>query len=109
MRRGMQKGLRYLTFAALTCLSATAHAQQAADAVAPEAGSEISAFWPNASKDVMAAPRTKAAGQPVIEHEWTHAASNTLTAAAGAKLLHIGVSAGYAIAHAQAVLGLGNQ
>ncbi|CUH63601.1 Gamma-glutamyltranspeptidase precursor [Thalassovita gelatinovora] len=106
MRRGVEKGLRSLTLAALTCWSVTAHAQQAADAVAPEAESDLSVLWPNASEDILASLRAKANGLPVEAQDWMIAAANPLAVQAGAKILQNGGTAADAIVAVQAVLGL---
>ncbi|SDY34671.1 gamma-glutamyltransferase 1 Threonine peptidase. MEROPS family T03 [Jannaschia faecimaris] len=71
-------------------LASPALAQQAADAVAPEAGSSL-------------AVETNA---PVTANDWMVAAANPLAAAAGANILRQGGSAADAMVAVQAVLGL---
>ena len=85
-----------LSLASLMALSfpATIHhanAQQAADAIAPEAASAIAA---------------KGAGAPVTAQTWMVAAANPLAVQAGAKTLKNGGSAADAMVAVQAVLGL---
>ncbi len=79
-----------LTFTALA-LSAPAYAQQAADAIAPEAAS---------------AQAAKSAGTPVEAQNWMVAAANPLAVQAGARVLREGGSAADAMVAVQAVLGL---
>ena len=94
-------------------------AQQAADAVAPEAGtpSEPTNASGTASPsggaddvvmraDVARALAAKAAGAPVAAREWMIAVANPAAAAAGADVLRAGGTAADAMIAAQAVLGL---
>ncbi|AUH33925.1 gamma-glutamyltransferase [Paracoccus tegillarcae] len=89
-------------------MGSTAYAQQAADAVAPEAATETvetDAFadLSQAAQDAMAA---KEAGQPVAADNWMVTAANPLAVEAGAKVLEAGGSAADAMVAVQLVLGL---
>ena len=79
-------------------------AQQAADAVEPEAaaGGGFEALSP----EVAAALAAKAEGRPVEAQEWMVAAANPHAVAAGARVLREGGSAADAMVAVQAVLGL---
>ncbi|NSX56297.1 gamma-glutamyltransferase [Parasulfitobacter algicola] len=79
-------------------------AQEAADAVAPEAGSATGAG--DVSPVVQAALDAKAGGQPVEAQNWMVAAANPLAVEAGARILEAGGSAADAMVAVQAVLGL---
>ncbi len=83
----MRKALSLL----LLTLAAPAAAQQAADAIAPEAAS---------------AQAAKGAGTPVEAETWMVAAANPLAVQAGSKVLESGGSAADAMVAVQAVLGL---
>ena len=80
-------------------------AQEAADAVAPEAGTENQDFagLSQAALDALAA---KEAGTPVTAQTWMVAAANPLAVEAGARVLSEGGSAADAMVAVQAVLGL---
>ncbi|MEO0930695.1 MAG: gamma-glutamyltransferase, partial [Pseudomonadota bacterium] len=80
-------------------------AQQAADAVAPEEDTGISAFenLGDAAQDALAA---KTAGVPVTAEEWMVVAANPLAVEAGADVLANGGTAADAMVAVQAVLGL---
>ncbi|MEM9787065.1 MAG: gamma-glutamyltransferase [Pseudomonadota bacterium] len=80
-------------------------AQQAADAVAPEEDTGISAFenLGDAAQDALAA---KTAGAPVTAEEWMVVAANPLAVEAGADVLANGGTAADAMVAVQAVLGL---
>ncbi|MFV0302247.1 MAG: gamma-glutamyltransferase [Paracoccus sp. (in: a-proteobacteria)] len=89
-------------------LSGGAQAQQAADAVAPEAATDAAAVdafagLGGAAKDAMAA---KLAGQPVVAQDWMVTAAHPLAVEAGAKVLAAGGSAADAMVAVQVVLGL---
>ncbi|MEM9583807.1 MAG: gamma-glutamyltransferase [Pseudomonadota bacterium] len=75
----------------LLTFSLPAVAQQAADAIAPEAATSIAA---------------KGAGEPVAAENWMVSAANPLAVQAGAKVLRGGGSAADAMVAVQAVLGL---
>ncbi len=86
------------------CLATGAHAQQAADAVAPEAAG-LGAFE-SMSADVTAAFAAKNAGKPVMAQNWMVAAANPHAVKAGADVLAAGGTAADALVAVQAVLGL---
>ncbi|MDR9485100.1 MAG: gamma-glutamyltransferase [Sediminimonas sp.] len=78
-------------------------AQQATDAVSPEAaGAGALALTP----EVAAAQEAKAAGRPVEAREWMVAVANPHAAMAGARVLRAGGTAADAMVAVQAVLGL---
>lgn len=81
-------------------------AQVAADALAPEAKTELASHFPGLSAAGQAALARKAAGAPVIAQDWMIAVANPLAAEAGAAVLRSGGSAVDAMIAAQAVLGL---
>ncbi len=93
-----------LAWIAAFALTLPAAAQQAADAVAPEASGAagIVATSPEARASIDA----KVAGQPVSAESWMIAIANPLAAEAGARVLRNGGSAADAMVAAQAVLGL---
>jgi len=80
-------------------------AQQAADSVAPEAASGVSAF-DTISESARAALTAKEAGQPTSADNWMVAAANPLAVEAGAAVLRDGGTAADAMVAVQAVLGL---
>ncbi|MCA0942489.1 gamma-glutamyltransferase [Salipiger pacificus] len=86
-------------------LAAPLMAQQAADAVAPEAATEVSAF-DGLSDAARAALEAKAQGLPTEAQDWMVAAANPLAVEAGARVLRAGGSAADAMVAVQAVLGL---
>ncbi len=79
-------------------------AQQAADAVAPEAAGV--GVFADISPAVTAAFEAKAAGRPVVAQNWMVAAANPVAAQAGADVLARGGTAADALVAVQAVLGL---
>jgi len=83
-----------------------AHAQQAADTVAPEAQSIAPAAFTDISEAAKLALAAKEAGQPSVAQEWMVAAANPLAVEAGARVLSQGGSAADAMVAVQAVLGL---
>ncbi len=93
-----------LAWIAAFALTLPAAAQQAADAVAPEASGAagIVATSPEARASIDA----KVASQPVSAESWMIAIANPLAAEAGARVLRNGGSAADAMVAAQAVLGL---
>ena len=88
-----------------SCLLAPAFAQQAADAVAPETESGLSAF-DSISEAARAALSAKEAGTPTTAENWMVAAANPLAVEAGAAVLRDGGTAADAMVAVQAVLGL---
>lgn len=98
--------MRHLLIAMLTGagIAASALAQQAADAVAPE---PTTAGEPAPVSPVLAAAqRAKDQGRPVTAQNWMIATANPLAAQAGADVLARGGSAADAMVAAQVVLGL---
>ncbi|SHJ21396.1 gamma-glutamyltranspeptidase / glutathione hydrolase [Palleronia salina] len=102
-----------LTVATLMALAAPLHAQQAADAVDPEAASAdgSGASGPEVSATPLAplardAMDAKEAGRPVEAQNWMVAAANPLAVEAGAAVLDAGGSAADAMIAVQTVLGL---
>ncbi len=85
-------------------LAGAVAAQQAADAVAPEASAGTGAVAQ--SPAVGGALAAKAAGRPVEAGHWMVAAANPLAVEAGAAILARGGSAADAMVAVQAVLGL---
>ncbi len=84
--------------------STVSFAQEAADAVAPEAATETAAqSFSNAAQSSLAA---KAAGEPVAAQTWMVAAANPHAVEAGAAVLRNGGTATDAMVAVQAVLGL---
>ncbi|SMX25822.1 gamma-glutamyltransferase [Boseongicola aestuarii] len=87
------------------CFLTSSFAQQAADAVAPEAGSALSDF-DTLSGAAQAALAAKEAGAPTTAENWMVAAANPLAVEAGAAVLRRGGTAADAMVAVQAVLGL---
>ena len=88
-------------------LGGAAGAQQAADAVAPEAASASDAeAFEGLSDAARAALEAKAAGRPTTAEDWMVAAANPLAVEAGAKVLRAGGTAADAMIAVQTVLGL---
>ncbi|ETX27209.1 gamma-glutamyltransferase [Roseivivax isoporae] len=84
-----------------------AAAQQAADAIAPEAATAQDAeAFADLGSEVAAAFEAKAAGRPVEAEEWMVVAANPVAVAAGAEVLRGGGSAADAMVAVQTVLGL---
>ncbi|SIS88821.1 gamma-glutamyltransferase [Paracoccus saliphilus] len=84
-------------------------AQQATDAVAPEAGSpetESADVFAGLGEAAGAALASKEEGKPVTAQNWMVAAANPLAVEAGAKVLERGGSAADAMVAVQTVLGL---
>ena len=98
--------MRRFVIALTACLAVSApiHAQQAADAVAPETATG-GAFEAGAPA-VAAALAAKAEGRPVEAENWMIAAANPHAVEAGADILRSGGSAADAMVAAQLVLGL---
>ncbi len=87
----------------LFALAAPLKAQQATDAIAPEAAGAGQVIT---SAEAQAALEAKANGRPVDAREWMVSAANPLAVEAGAKVLRAGGSAADAMVAVQAVLGL---
>ena len=96
--------MRPLLFCLLMTVGAAAQAQQAADAVAPEAATTGS--FAALSQPVADALTAKAKGRPVEASNWMVAAANPWAADAGAAILAQGGTAADALVAVQAVLGL---
>ncbi|MGX9354735.1 gamma-glutamyltransferase [Roseobacteraceae bacterium S113] len=95
-----------MSFPALAVALATPlMAQQAADGVAPEDASGVSAF-DELSEAARAALAQKDAGNPTTANDWMVAAANPLAVEAGAAVLRDGGTAADAMVAVQAVLGL---
>lgn len=94
---------RVLTLTAILMAGAVS-AQQAADAVDPEAAG-VGAFQ-DMSADVTAALETKMAGKPVVASNWMVAAANPHAVKAGADVLAKGGTAADALVAVQVMLGL---
>ena len=94
--------------AALTlCAGTGAWAQQATDAVAPEAATAAAPVtFGDLGQPAQAALQAKAAGQPVKAANWMISAANPLAVQAGARVLETGGSAADAMIAVQTVLGL---
>ncbi len=88
----------------LLCLPLAGQAQQAADAVAPEAAGAGS--FTNMGPAVAAALEAKAAGRPVMAAGWMVAAANPHAVQAGADVLARGGTAADALVAVQVMLGL---
>ena len=99
------------TIVVAAVLSATgAVAQQATDAIAPEAasvaGSGLSSAFAGLSVPAQAALADKEARRPVKGKEWMVAAAHPAAVEAGAKILDAGGTAADAMVAVQTVLGL---
>lgn len=88
----------------LLCLPLAGQAQQAADAVTPEAAGAGS--FTNMGPAVAAALEAKAAGRPVMAEGWMVAAANPHAVQAGADVLARGGTAADALVAVQVMLGL---
>ena len=96
--------MRILLTLCAMALAGPVAAQQAADAVAPETGTELGLAA--SSPAVAAALEAKAAGRPVEAETWMVAAAHPLAVEAGARVLAAGGSAADAMVAVQTVLGL---
>lgn len=96
----------FLATLALVALPLAAQAQEAADAVAPEAATDTDTAFAGASPAVQAALDAKQAGETAVAQDWMVAAANPLAVEAGARVLAEGGSAADAMVAVQAVLGL---
>ncbi|WP_240534987.1 gamma-glutamyltransferase [Notoacmeibacter marinus] len=106
---GTPRGMLAALLALALFSAAPLHAQQAADAVAPEKASEASsptdafAALPARVQDAL---KRKAQGKPVTGRDWMIAVANPHAAEAGAAVLEAGGTAADAMVAAQAMLGL---
>lgn len=91
-------------FLTAMALAAPAFAQQAADAVTPESGTETGVYV--LSDRASAAMAARDAGDPVVAQDWMVVAANPLAVEAGADVLAAGGTAADAMVAVQAVLGL---
>ena len=95
---------RFLSAVSVTCLLASASwAQEAADGMAPEMGSELGMQVPESLQDAL---RSKTHGEPTKAKDWMVAAAHPLAVEAGAAVLRDGGTAADAMVAVQAVLGL---
>ncbi|WP_424992467.1 gamma-glutamyltransferase [Oceaniradius stylonematis] len=94
----------FLATLALVALPLAAQAQEAADAVAPEAATDTA--FAGTSPAVQAALDAKQAGETAVAQDWMVAAANPLAVQAGADILAAGGTAADAMVAVQAVLGL---
>ncbi|WP_282022347.1 gamma-glutamyltransferase [Ruegeria faecimaris] len=100
MKRSLISGLLLATMTFAGPLAS----QEAADAVAPEGGTDGQVQGLTA--EVIASLEAKLAGEPVTSQNWMVAAANPLAVEAGAKVLRAGGSAADAMVAVQVVLGL---
>ncbi|SLN27253.1 Gamma-glutamyltranspeptidase precursor [Falsiruegeria litorea R37] len=100
----MHKTVKAGLLASVVLSSHTLQAQEAADAVAPEAAT--SGHVQTLTEAARAALAAKDAGQVVEAENWMVAAANPLAAEAGAQVLRNGGSAADAMVAVQTVLGL---
>lgn len=96
--------MRAILIGAFVAMAGSVAAQQAADAVAPEAAS--AGTFESLSADVSASLAAKAAGQPVSADNWMIAAANPHAVKAGADVLAAGGTAADALVAVQVMLGL---
>ena len=96
--------MRKFLICALVAVAGSASAQQAADAIAPEAAS--SGAFQGLSSAANAALAAKSAGKPVEAQNWMVAAANPLAVQAGADVLAAGGTAADALIAVQVMLGL---
>ena len=94
----------FLGLLASTAIDTQAYAQQAADAVAPEAAT--SGVFDTLSPAVAASLDAKMADRPVEAENWMIAAANPHAVEAGAEVLRAGGTAADAMVAVQVVLGL---
>ncbi len=96
--------MRKFLMCVLVAAAGSASAQQAADAIAPEAASR--GAFQGMSPAVGAAFAAKDAGKPVEAQNWMVAAANPLAVQAGADVLAAGGTAADALVAVQVMLGL---
>ncbi|WOI56871.1 gamma-glutamyltransferase [Palleronia sp. LCG004] len=99
--------VRYTSLAlAAIALTAAAEAQQATDAVDPEAPATSQSLGAGLSEAAQRALEAKRAGTPVEASDWMVAAANPHAVEAGFRVLEAGGSAADAMVAVQTVLGL---
>lgn len=96
--------MRNILTALCVVMAGTAFAQQAADAIAPEAAG--TGDFQSLSADVTAALKAKAAGKSVQADNWMVVAANPHAVKAGADVLAAGGTAADALVAVQTMLGL---
>lgn len=96
--------LRHAAFAICLLVAGAATAQQAADAIAPEAATAGGAL--DLGPAVAAAYAARDEGRPVEAADWMIAAANPHAVLAGARVLRAGGTAADALVAVQVVLGL---
>ncbi|GGX59371.1 gamma-glutamyltransferase [Tateyamaria omphalii] len=96
--------MRFSMTVAFTLIAGAALAQQTADAVQPESGTDGAAVA--TTEAVAAAQASKDAGQPVEAQNYMVAAANPLAVQAGVEVLAKGGTAADALVAVQVVLGL---
>ncbi|MGB5864743.1 MAG: gamma-glutamyltransferase [Sulfitobacter sp.] len=96
--------MRLICVGLCAVMAGSVAAQQAADAIAPEAAS--TGAFESLSPEVTAAFATKAAGQSVTADNWMVAAANPHAVKAGADVLAAGGTAADALVAVQVMLGL---
>ncbi|MFD0981513.1 gamma-glutamyltransferase [Tropicimonas aquimaris] len=96
----------YWPLAAAFLLAWPSYAQEAADAVAPEAATETVDAFSGLTDLANAALGAKSDGAPTQAETWMVAAANPLAVEAGARVLREGGTAADAMVAVQAVLGL---
>jgi gamma-glutamyltranspeptidase/glutathione hydrolase len=97
--------MRAIVIGFLVAVAGGAAAQQAADAVAPEAAAVAGGF-DAVSPQISAALASKAAGVPVEADDWMVVAANPYAVRAGADVLAAGGTAADALVAVQVMLGL---
>lgn len=96
--------MRFSLTVAFTLIAGAALAQQTADAVQPESGTDGEAVA--TTEAIASAQAAKDAGQPVTSQNFMVAAANPLAVQAGVEVLAAGGSAADALVAVQVVLGL---
>lgn len=102
----MKHQIRILATVVASLAALPLWAQVAADAVSPEADTELTNSFSGLSAKGQFALARKAAGEPVVADDWMIAAANPLAVEAGSEVLRRGGTAADAMVAVQAVLGL---